>query len=168
MPAIIHTSDSVEPYWAVAVVQTSREDVVQTLLKRDGFETYRPRIRAHKRAASLFPGYLMCRVILRWYPIRWCPGVLRVLMSGDRPARLPDNIVNEIRGREVKGFVKLPKEPSLQNGQLVMVTKGMFAGRTAIYDGMSGSQRERVLLDLLGQSVAVNMPLGSVEPLKVR
>jgi len=156
-----------DPYWAVAVVQTNREDLVQTLLNREGFETYRPRIKlAQKRTGSLFPGYLMCRVIVRWYPIRWTPGVLRVLMSGDTPARLPNTIIDEIRGREVRGFVKLPKEPTLTNGQKVIVTKGLFAGRTAIYEGMDGSQRERVLLDLLGQSVPVVMPVGSVVPLR--
>jgi transcription antitermination factor NusG len=61
--------------------------------------------------------------------------------------------------------VKLPKPPTLQEGQQVRVLTGMFAGKTAIYQGMSGSQRERVLLDLLGQSVAVTMPIGSVEPI---
>lgn len=152
-----------EPYWAVAVVQGGKEEMVQTLLAREGFVSYRPKIRApQRRTASLFPGYLMCRVIVRWYPIRWTPGVLRVLMSGDRPAHLPDHVVDEIKGREVKGFVRLPKPKTLEAGQPVIVTKGMFAGHTAIYDGMSGPQRERVLLDLLGQSVAVTMPAGCV------
>jgi len=155
------------PHWAVAVVQTSREDYVQTLLKRDGFETYLPKIRtAPKKTASLFPGYLMVRVVLRWYPIRWTPGVLKVLMNGDKPAKLPDSVVDEIKGREVRGYVKLPKPPTLERGQAVIVTKGTFAGRSAIYEGQSSQQRERVLLDLLGQSVSVEMPVGSVEPVR--
>ena len=157
-----------EPYWAVAVTQSNREDFVQTLLARDGFESYRPKIRtAPKRTASLFPGYLMVRVVVRWYPIRWCPGVLKLLMNGDKPAKLADQIVNEIKGREVRGFVKLPKPATLQPGQKVIVTKGMFQGRTAIYEGMNGNQRERILLDLLGQAVPVEMPIGSVEPVKI-
>jgi transcription antitermination factor NusG len=157
-----------QPYWAVAVAQTNREELVQTLLKRDGFDVYRPKIRlSHRRSAALFPGYLMVRVVLRWYPIRWCPGVMKLLMNGDKPARLADAVVDEIKGREVKGFVKLPKEPTLERGQKVIVVRGMFAGHTAIYEGMSGTQRERVLLDLLGQSVSVVMPSGSVEPLGV-
>src|SRR5262245_807851 len=95
------------PYWAVA--QTGREELVKELLKRQGFETYRPRFREGKRVLSLFPGYLIVRVVVRWYPVRWCPGVHRLLMDGDRPAKLADAIVEEIMGREIKGFVKLPK-----------------------------------------------------------
>jgi transcription antitermination factor NusG len=89
--------------------------------------------------------------------------VLKVLMTGDRPAKLADSIVDEIRGREVRGFVKLPKPATLERGQRVRIRQGTFAGRIALYDGMSGPQRERVLLDLLGQSVPVVMPVGSVE-----
>ena len=156
----------IEPYWTVAVAQSSRETTVQAFLAKDGFEVYWPRIKTETRTAALFPGYLMVRVVVRWYPIRWCPGVLKVLMNGDKPARLADAIVDEIKGREVQGFVKLPQPPTLQNGQSVRVKHGMFAGHAAIYAGMSGSQRERVLLDLLGQSVTVTLPIGNVEPMQ--
>ncbi len=159
---------SEQPYWTVAVAMSQREDLVTGHLKREGFETYVPKVREEKRAVPLFPGYLMVRVLVRWYPIRWCPGVLRMLMNGDKPAKLSDAIVDEIKGREVRGFVKLPKAPTLQEGQPVRVLTGMFAGRTAIYAGMNGSQRERILLDLLGQSVSVTMPKGSIEPIESR
>jgi len=151
-----------QPYWTVA--QAHGEVHVQKLLDRDGFETYRPKIRApQRRSASLFPGYLMVRVVVRWYPIRWCPGVVRLLMNGDRPARLPDSVINEIKAREVRGFVKLPKEPgALEPGQRVRVARGVFEGSTGIYEGMSGSQRDRVLLDALGR---VSLPIGSIEAL---
>lgn len=158
-----------EPYWTVAVAMSQREDLVKHHLDRAGFEVYVPKIRtAPKRTAPLFPGYLMVRVVVRWYPIRWCPGVLRLLMNGEQPAKLRDAVVDEIKGREVRGFVKLPKAPTLENGTPVRVLTGMFAGRTAIYAGMSGSQRERVLLDLLGQSVTVTLPAGNVEPVAVK
>ena len=151
-----------KPYWTVAVAMSQREDLVRQHLDREGFETYVPKVREKKRAAPLFPGYLMVRVVVRWYPIRWCPGVLKLLMHGDHPARLADSVVAEIRGREVRGFVKLPKD-GFENGQSVRVLRGMFAGHSAIYAGMSGSARERVLLDLLGQSVTVTLPVGNVE-----
>jgi transcription antitermination factor NusG len=165
-----NTNTGEPPYWAVAVAQPHHERLVQTLLERQDFETYWPKIKTPaKRTASLFPGYLMVRVIVRWYPVRWCPGVLRVLMNGDKPARLDDRVITEIKSRERGGFVKLPKAPSVARGQRVRVVRGMFAGHVGIYDGMSGSQRERVLLQWLTGtgnstgSVAVVMPLGSVE-----
>jgi len=155
------------PYWAVAAVQTNRADLVQEHLKRGGFETFNPKIRMpQKRVAPLFPGYVLVRIIVRWYPVRWTPGVLRVLMDGERPAHLPDHIVTEIRSREVRGFVKLPKEPgALEIGQAVRIKTGLFMGEHAIYQGQPSQDREKVLLSWLGQSVTALLPRGSVEAL---
>lgn len=152
------------PYWAVAVCMTNREDFVGKLLTRDGFEVYGPRTRVQRRTAALFPGYLMVKVIVRWYPIRWCPGVMRLLMNGDHPAKLADAIIAEIKGREVRGLVKLPKEPgAIETGSRVRITTGNFIGKVGIYQGMNGAQRERVLLNWLGQSVPLILPLGNLE-----
>lgn len=152
------------PFWSVASVVTNRVDLVQDRLKREGIETYAPKIRNGKRVEPLFPGYLLCHVVLRWYPIRWCPGVTRLLMNGEQPAVLPDHVVADIRRQEVRGIVKLPKPPgTIERGQRVRITVGMFAGHIAVYQGMSGEQRERVLLEWLGRSVAAILPKGSVE-----
>jgi transcription antitermination factor NusG len=162
---MINTEPAV-PYWAVA--QINRAPLVIKLLKIEGYECYAPKIKiGRKQQAALFPGYLMVRIRVGWYPVRWCPGVIRLLMNGERPARLDDRIVNEIMSREVKGFVKLPKDPNaLSKGQQVRIKTGVFAGQFAVYDGMTGNERERVLLEWMGQSVTVNLPLGSVEALQ--
>src|SRR4051812_25353054 len=153
---------SSEPYWTVA--QVARPELVQNLLRKDGFEVYAPKIRIQRRTAPMFPGYLMVKIIVRWYPVRWTPGVMRLLMNGDRPAKLPDAIISEIKGREVRGLVKLAREPgSLERGQSVRVLTGTFAGRLAIYQGMNGQDRERILLQWLGQSVPVILPIGNLE-----
>ena len=153
-----------EPYWAVTQCQTNRSDLVALLLKRKGFTVYAPKVRIEKRTAPLFPGYLIVRIATRWYPVRWTPGVLRVLMHGDHPAKLDDAIVAELRGREVRGFVKLAEDPrALTPGRKVRVLTGNFAGQVGVYQGMSGAARERVLLEWLGQSVPVIMPVGNVE-----
>jgi transcriptional antiterminator RfaH len=157
-----NTASTIEPYWTVA--QVTRPELVQKLLKREGYETYSPKIKVHRRAMALFPGYLMVKVVLRWHPVRWCPGVLRMLMNGERPAKLPDHIIAELYAREVRGFVKLVREPgALEKGQRVRVLTGTFAGRIGIYDGMSNAARERVLLEWLGQSVPAIMPIGNLE-----
>src|SRR3954447_18860266 len=153
------------PYWAVAGIQTSRSDLVEKLLRREGFETYAPKVReSRKRISPLFPGYVLVRIVVRWYPVRWTPGVLRVLMDGERPARLADQVVIDLKSREVRGFFKMPRDPKLPlKGDKVRVLTGTFAGHVGLYEGMSGAARERVLLDWLGQKVPVIMPVGNVE-----
>jgi transcriptional antiterminator RfaH len=152
-------------YWAVVQVESQYEHTVRLLLMRARYETYMPRIRANKRIALLFPGYLFVRIVERWYPVASTVGVVRLLMSGDRPARLSEKIVEGIRKRQVGGFVKLPSPPKLKKGQQVRVIRGSFEGQIAVYEGMTSKDRERVLLDLLGQKVPVELPGKDLEPL---
>ena len=125
---------------------------------REQFETYMPRIRRHGRVLPLFATYIFVRIIDRWYPVRWSVGITRVLMDGERPARLADDVVDSIRGREVGGVVVLPRAPRIRPGQRVRVLRGSFQDRVGVYDRMDGADRERILLDLLGRKVPVVLP----------
>jgi hypothetical protein len=137
-------------------VESQCEHTVRLLLARAKYETYMPRIRVRGgRILPLFPSY----------PVMWTPRVIRLLMSGDKPARLPEKTVDEIRKRQVGGFVKLPLPPRLKRGQQVRIVRGYFEGQIAVYEGMTGKDRERVLLDLLGQKVSVELPDRDLEPL---
>ena len=126
-------------------------------LKRSGFETYLPVTSVSDRIAPLFPCYLFVRVVERWTPIATTLGVVRVLRDGDGPARLPERVLDDLRAREVNGVVRLP---SLRIGQTVRILRGSLRGTLAVYDGMSGRDRERVLLDFLGGKVRASIRLG--------
>jgi transcriptional antiterminator RfaH len=156
-------------FWTVIQTETQREHTARLMLMRQGFETYMPRIRMKAdRIALLFPSYIFCRIIDRWWAARWSIGVTKILMNGDQPARVPEQILKEIRQREVGGFVKLPRQnKGKRRGQKVKIIRGSFEGKLAIYDGMTGKERERVLLELLGQMVPVELPSRDVAPLDI-
>jgi transcriptional antiterminator RfaH len=153
--------------WIVVQCEAQREHVVRLLLMRLGFQSYLPRIKIRKRIKPLFPTYLFVQSNDRFYPIMWTPHVIRLLWAGDQPAKLDDNIIVELKKREVGGFVKLPKPMRLKRGQQVKVVRGHFADRIGIYDGMSGKERERVLMDLLGRQVRLDLPAADIAPLDV-
>lgn len=143
--------------WAVVQTEPQHEHTVRLLLMRSQYETYLPRTRAQQRITLLFPTYLFVSLAeKRWYPILWTPHVKRLLMSGDHPAQLPEDALTQIRKRERNGLVKLPHQ--LRKGQKVRIVRGNFEGHIGLYDGMSGKDRERVLLELLGQIVPVELP----------
>jgi transcriptional antiterminator RfaH len=145
-------------YWAIAHIESQRERTAAEFLNQGGFTTYLPRLRVKQRAVPLFPGYLFVQIVERWYPVRWSVGVLRVLMAGEQPYRLPDGVIVNIRRREDReGFVKIPKY-GLQLGQSVRIVKGSFAGQIAVFDGMAGHERSRILLELLGRKTTVELP----------
>jgi len=159
-----------QPYWAVVRTRAQRELTVRVLLELAHHEIYLPQILVQQRIKPLFPTYLFVRLGKKqhWYPIRWTPHVLDVLMSGDHPAQLEDKILDGYRRREGRdGFVKLPSPPRLRKDQPVRIIRGSFEGQIAIHQGMSGKERALVLLNLLGQKVPVELPSRDLEPLPV-
>jgi transcriptional antiterminator RfaH len=154
--------------WWVVQTEANFEHVARLLLMRLGFVTYAPRIRIRGRVAWLFPTYLFVGAREQWYPVLWTNRVVRLLMAGDQPASVKGEIVTHIRKREVNGFVKLPlPNRQLKPGQKVRVVNGAFQGQIGLYEGQTGRDRERVLLELLGQSVPVELPSPSIVPLPV-
>ena len=114
--------------WWVVQCEAQREHTVCALLARARYQTYNPRIKHRSRIAPLFPSYVFVRVADQFYPVRWTAHVIRLLMSGDRPAQLPEAVIAGIRKRESGGFVKLPQPPQLRKGQHVRVIRGSFEG----------------------------------------
>ena len=151
--------------WAVAQTEPRQEHLARIWLMRSGYETYQPRLRdRHGRIMPLFPSYLFVRIVSSWYPVLWTPRVVRVLMDGEQPASVPDVVLLKLRRREVGGFVKLPRK-TWRIGQRVRVMRGIFIGHIALYDGQSGDQRVRVLLELLGQQSRVELAADAIEPI---
>lgn len=93
-----------------------------------------------------------------WRTARTAPGVSHVVASGDEVRRAAD----EIRSREVKGYVQLDDElqEGFHSGDAVYVTtlaaKGMFAVK-------HGLDRAFVLLEMLGSKRIVEVSLSVLE-----
>lgn len=156
-------------FWCAAQIQASRERLALHCLSAvNGFEIYSPRIRpprARREDATrpLFPGYCFVLIVSQWWAARWSPGVVRLIMDGLQPACVPDRVLDEIRDRERGGIVQLPQAPGLKAGDRVRVTRGLLAGFTGLYVGMSGRQRVEVLLTMLGGLTRSTLPRGDVE-----
>lgn len=144
-------------YWTVVQTGSSREPLAAKGLKQIGFETYLPITAVRDREVPLFPCYLFARVEDQWTPMASVIGVVRVLRDSGGPARLPDRVLDDLRQREVNGVVRLPP---LRRGQSVRLVRGPLRGHLAVYQGMSGRQRERVLLTMLGQQVRAFIRVG--------
>lgn len=148
-------------FWAVAQTEARRERVAALGLQQSRFETYLPQIKTKLRGdwltQPLFPTYVFVRIVDRWHGIVWGMGIVRVLMAGDQPARLADNVIAQIQERESRdGFIRLSRRRPLI-GTKVRVLTGQFRDHVGVYAGMSGQERARVLLELLGRSVPVEL-----------
>ena len=160
-------------FWACARTESKREAVAKRFLELAGFETYVPRVREQRlrrgkrieTISPLFPAYAFIVIDQQWHRARWTVGVLALIMDGDRPARVPDQVIAGIRAREVRGAVELPKSSGLKPGDHVKILGGPFRGRLALYAGMKPHQRVEVLLALLGSQQRVILPRADVEAL---
>ena len=152
-------------YWSVCQTETRREGTAARFLADQGFATYLPKIRlAHKRVVPLFPSYVFVRIVDRWWSVNQTIGVIQLLTAGDQPAQVRDAIVETIKAKERGGIVRLPPPKGLHLGQQVRVLRGSFEGHIGLYAGMSGKDRERVLLDLLGRKVPVDFHKLDIAP----
>jgi transcriptional antiterminator RfaH len=155
-------------YWAAVQLQASRERLaLHCLSKVNGFQVYSPRIKAPRARREvgtrpLFPGYCFILIISQWWNARWSPGVIRIVLDGAAPARVPDQVIDEIRRREVRGVVELPKPPGLQRGDKVRIVRGALQGHLALYQGMRPHERIDVLLQLLGGQTRVTLARSDV------
>ena len=87
--------------WTCAQLDERRERLALYCLSLGGFQTYVPRIRAPRRTSvALFPSYAFVLIDLQWHAVRWSPGVLKLIMAGEQPARVPDQVIEELRSRE--------------------------------------------------------------------
>jgi transcription antitermination factor NusG len=159
-------------YWACAQIQAAREKLALRCLEDvAGFKIYSPRIPAPARARRqgdtdrpLFPGYVFVWIVQQWWQARWSPGVVRLVLDGVVPARVPDQVIDALHKRERNGLIHLPKPRGLQAGDQVRVLGGPFVGFAGLYAGMKPHQRVEVLLALLGGHQRVILSKNDIVP----
>jgi transcription antitermination factor NusG len=83
-------------------------------------------------------------------------------MDGVEPARVSEEIISEIRAREVGGLIELPKR-SLRCGDPVRITAGVFSGYLALYQEQTAHERIAILLSLFGAQRQIEVPKVDVE-----
>src|SRR5215472_12925110 len=158
-------------FWACAQLEPFRERLAMHTLGLAGFEVYCPRlkeqvrIRGRKivRTPPLFPGYAFVLVVSAWWSARWSPGVRRIVMDGEVPARVPDAVVEEIRSRERGGFVELSKPRGLRPGMRVRVVSGPLSEQIGMLAALRPHERVLVLLQLLGGQQRVELARNAIE-----
>jgi transcriptional antiterminator RfaH len=161
--------------WYVAQTRPHAEAKASLHLRRQGFAIYLPRYlkqrrharRVEKIAAPLFPGYLFVSIDMaaqQWLSIDSTIGVARLVRDGERPAPVPQVVIDALVTREdANGFVQLDRRSRFSPGDKIRVVGGAFCDCYGLYDGMSARERVAILLDLLGRQVRVVLDPQTIE-----
>lgn len=148
--------------WIVARTKSARERWAAENIANQGYEYYFPRVlqirKAVARAEPLFPCYIFIKTDGSWRVLLSTFGISSVVVFGNSPATVSQQIIDNFKAREVDGCVELPnleEYTRFKQGAQVRVKGGVFSGYTGVYKGQDPKQREKVLLDFLGRKTSV-------------
>ena len=164
--------------WHVVHTQPRAEEKALWHLCNQGFRCFLPKLRKVRRHARrenivvepLFPRYLFTSfdsAITRWSPINGSRGVVGIITNGSAPIPVPVGIVEGLQtAADRDGVTPLGVLARLSKGCKVRITAGAFGGQIAEIEAlpMSGGDRVRLLLSLLGRAISIELPAYAIEP----
>jgi transcription antitermination factor NusG len=164
--------------WYALRSKPNKEEAAWQQARAREFETFYPRLRVrtvNPRARQIkpyFPGYLFVKADLEAVGpsvFQYLPHATGLVCFGGEPASVPEALIRALHGR-IGEIAAAGGEvfDGLNSGELVSIHDGPFAGYKAIFDArLSGGERVRVLLDLLGgRRIPVELSTAQIERIK--
>jgi transcription antitermination factor NusG len=162
--------------WWALYTRHQHEKTVAEMLSAKGFEVFLPLYDSVRRwndrkkliSLPLFPCYVFVRGGLnRRLQVVTTPGVHMILSRGEREATIPEAEIEAIR-KTVTGSFRVEPHPFLKCGERVRVTRGSLEGLEGVLVRKKNMFRLVLSVDMLAQSVAVEIDAADVQPLQVR
>jgi transcription antitermination factor NusG len=166
------TSDPDQPAWWAVYTKHQHEKSVAEMLSGKGFEVFLPLHESMRRwkdrqkllSLPLFPCYVFVRGLLsRRLQVVTTPGIHMVLSKGEQIEVIPENEIDAIR-KAVLGSYRIEPHPFLKVGERVRVTRGSLEGVEGILVRKKNLFRLVLSVDMLAQSVGVEVDASDVEP----
>ncbi len=160
--------------WYLIYSKPNQERIARDNLERQGYQVFFPQIRNnHRHARSLvkvisplFPRYLFVslnKVLDNWSPIRSTIGVANIVRFGDLPLAVPPTLIDSIKARVGEQCIVNATERQFSKNEKVRILFGSMAGYEAIFCAKSSRERVSLLLDILGRSAEIVLPLSYIE-----
>jgi transcription antitermination factor NusG len=161
-----------ESAWWALYTRHQHEKTVAEMLSAKGFEVFLPLYESMRRwkdrnkllSLPLFPCYVFVRGGLnRRLQVVTTPGVHMILSRGEQVAIIPEAEIDAIR-ITVDGPYHVEPHPFLKCGERVRVTRGSLEGVEGVLVRKKNLCRLVLSVDMLAQSVAVEVNALDVEP----
>jgi len=169
------TLDGDLAWWAL-YTRHQHEKTVAEMLSAKGFEVFLPLYDSMRRwkdrnkllSLPLFPCYVFVRGGLnRKLQVVTTPGVHMILYRGERVATIPESEILAIR-KTVEGSFRVEPHPFLKCGERVRVIRGSLEGVEGVLVRKKNMFRLVLSVEMLAQSVAVEIDASDVEPVTGR
>jgi len=165
-----------ESAWWALYTRHQHEKAVADMLLAKGFEVFLPLYDSMRRwkdrqkmiSLPLFPCYVFVRGGLhRRLQVVTTPGVHMILFYGERVAMIPEDEIQAIR-KTVEGPFHVEPHPFLKCGERVRVIRGSLEGIEGVLIRKKNLCRLVISVDMVAQSVAVEIEASDVEPVAAR
>jgi transcription antitermination factor NusG len=162
--------------WWVLYTRHQHEKTVAEMLSAKGFEVFLPLYESIRRwkdrskmlTLPLFPCYVFVRGGLnRRLQVVTTPGIHMILFHGEDVATVPEAEIQAIR-KAVEGPFRVEPHPFLKCGERVRVTRGSLEGVEGILVRKKNLYRLVLSVNMMAQSVAVEIDATDVEPAPVQ
>jgi len=167
---------NVDSDWWALYTRHQHEKVVADMLTAKGFEVFLPVYESIRRwkdrskvlSLPLFPCYVFVRGGLnRRLQVVTTPGVHMILYHGENVAAIPEDEIQAIR-LTVEGQFRVEPFPFLKCGERVRVVRGTLEGVEGVLVRKKNTYRLVLSVEMLAQSVAVEINAADVEPVNTR
>jgi transcription antitermination factor NusG len=167
--------DETRAWWAV-YTRHQHEKTVAEMLSAKGFEVFLPLYDSMRRwkdrkklvTLPLFPCYVFVHGGQdRRLQILTTPGIHTILFCGEQVATIPEAEIQAVR-MAVEGPSRIEPHPYLKCGERVRVIRGSLEGVEGILVRKKNLCRLILSVDMMAQSVAVEIDASDVEPVTQR
>jgi transcription antitermination factor NusG len=162
--------------WCAVYTRHQHEKFIGEMLRAKGFEVFLPLYESTRRwkdrrkilSLPLFPCYVFVRgAHERRLPVLTTPGVHMIISRGERVATVPDEEIEAIR-KAVEGPLNVEPHPFLRCGERVRVMRGSLEGVEGVLTRKKNLYRLVLSVEMLAQSVSVEIDALDVVPLVPR
>ena len=134
--------------WFVINTKPKKEFQVEKLFTEGGIEVYNPKYMDENKIKAFFPGYgfVYFDFPAQYQLVKYTRGVKRVVGSREAPTTIPEEVICEIKSREIDGLIELYKygeEPEV--GDEIEVMEGPLKGLRGMFK-KEITAKERVII----------------------
>ena len=146
--------------WVVAQIRPNSYDLAVRNLKRQGFETFVPKMKSTTTKANkfiskevpVFPGYAFIGINILdtyWAKINSTYGVSKLLSFNNKPYQIPYDLIEALKNR-YKDKSNPLIDGNLKMGDAIKFNNGPFSNLIATIENVSSINRIYVILDVMG------------------
>ena len=162
--------------WYLVQTKPKAEGIAKENLERQNFDVYLPLIlsrikrrgKTSKIIQPMFPSYLFIYLSEQtddWGSIRSTVGVSTLVRFGMTPAKVPENLIKNLKENEnLQGVHELPDKP-MSVGDKLLIVEGVFEGYEATLFSQKSVNRVVVLLKIAEKFVKLKLKQSLIEPL---